>query len=905
MTRIAIHSVFALLLLAATSYAADLVVQAGVSSQRPYLGDAVVFEIVVQQDVQRPPDIDAGGIESLGFKSVGQPSVGSSTTIINGVRSDSYTFRYQFQFTPAKAGPLKIPSVVVRQGKQSAVTDEMAIEVIGPEPQDWAAVEITAGERSVFPGQTVTLVVHLFLRRLEHDGKLLDYNPFSAQNPPHVRISWLNGTESLRPAASLDTSLRQRANEDGPSFPVNDLFRRARGLFLFEDRVEQAPIRFDREEVERPGIDNEPRPYFRYALPLEYRAARAGAVGPLTAQLRGTVFTGVRRQAGELVAERRELFAVSPSCLVKINAVPVAGRPDTFTGGVGIFKITASAQPTKVRVGDPITVTVRVTGAGTLEEIGPPKLDGQPRWSDNFKIHDDPSPGRLDDDGKTFTFSVRPKHAEVQELPAIRLTFFNPKTKRYEDAFTDRIALDVSDTARLDPSEIVDAAPKTSGPRALEDLDAGLAANYTGHDVLKPEGPIRPGRMVCAMAVLGPPTIWLATWFVTSRVRRLRLNPARVRAQMAYRRACERLAEAQRNPAGDAPDQIADIVATYLADKLNLSPGELTPADARTHALDLGASDELAEQLSRLVEQSDEVRFAGVGRGTSNGLGPTAQSLIDQLEKAGRAGARWAGAAGMVASLVVGVAAVAAAAEVNRHECLTLANAAFQRGAQSPDAATASQAFRQAIELYGTLAGDGVVNGKLLYNMANAYFRTGDVPRAILHYRLAQRLRPRDELIAANLAFARSRVADRIEPTETRRLVQQVLFPHYAWNVRERTLVAAVVYGTTWVLLLVHVWRPRRWIALAGALGLLLSVGLAYSADHTARLDRAQPIGVLVASDVVVRKGDGETYEPQFNRPLSPGVEFLRIDKRGDWLHIRLSDDRTGWIKADTAATSE
>jgi hypothetical protein len=189
--------------------------------------------------------------------------------------------------------------------------------------------------------------------------------------------------------------------------------------------------------------------------------------------------------------------------------------------------------------------------------------------------------------------------------------------------------------------------------------------------------------------------------------------------------------------------------------------------------------------------------------------------------------------------------------------------------------------------------------------MANAYFRTGDVPRAILYYRLAQRLRPRDELVEANLAFARSRVADRIESTDTRRLVQQLLFPHYAWSVRERTMVAVAVYAVAWIVMLVRIWRPRRWTLFTPALAISLSAGLAYSADHAVRFDRDQPIGVLVASDVVVRKGDGETYEPQFNRPIGSGVEFRRIEQRGDWLHIRLDDGRTGWIRSAAAVVAK
>ena len=60
--------------------------------------------------------------------------------------------------------------------------------------------------------------------------------------------------------------------------------------------------------------------------------------------------------------------------------------------------------------------------------------------------------------------------------------------------------------------------------------------------------------------------------------------------------------------------------------------------------------------------------------------------------------------------------------------------------------------------------------------------------------------------------------------------------------------------------------------------------------------------GVLVVEEAVVRKGNGEGFEPQFEQPLHEGVEFRVLDARGDWLQIELPDEKTGWIRADQAS---
>ena len=77
----------------------------------------------------------------------------------------------------------------------------------------------------------------------------------------------------------------------------------------------------------------------------------------------------------------------------------------------------------------------------------------------------------------------------------------------------------------------------------------------------------------------------------------------------------------------------------------------------------------------------------------------------------------------------------------------------------------ARQLFRASEQRFSSIAAAGVVNGRLEYNIGNCHLQAGDVGRAILHYSRAQRLIPRDPLLADNLAVARSRCLTPIEPT--------------------------------------------------------------------------------------------------------------------------------------------
>ena len=55
----------------------------------------------------------------------------------------------------------------------------------------------------------------------------------------------------------------------------------------------------------------------------------------------------------------RRLVAVAPAVSVEVREIPLP-RPATFCGGIGNYRLAASAKPTSLRVGDPLTLTLEI-----------------------------------------------------------------------------------------------------------------------------------------------------------------------------------------------------------------------------------------------------------------------------------------------------------------------------------------------------------------------------------------------------------------------------------------------------------------------------------------------------------------------------------------------------------------
>ncbi|MBL9147446.1 MAG: hypothetical protein JNM94_02000 [Phycisphaerae bacterium] len=261
----------------------------------------------------------------------------------------------------------------------------------------------------------------------------------------------------------------------------------------------------------------------------------------------------------------------------------------------------------------------------------------------------------------------------------------------------------------------------------------------------------------------------------------------------------------------------------------------------------------------------------------------------------------------LVVAAVLAVAAFARADAVQLGD-LTRAQEAYDQGIDlkakgKTDAAR--QAFRDAADRYRTLIAGGAHNADLYYNLGNALVQSGDLGHGIANYVRALRLKPHDASLVANLNTARGDVAMRLPGTFDTDVGAGIAW----WRVVSepvRLWTSIALWSVFWALVLWAIvgrtkGRVPSWARMlrGAALVAALVVGGTVIADRWYASSRV--LGVVVADDVVLRKGNGDGFEPQVEEKLTPGVEFRLVESRGAWLRVRLADGTEGWVRADQA----
>jgi tetratricopeptide (TPR) repeat protein len=201
--------------------------------------------------------------------------------------------------------------------------------------------------------------------------------------------------------------------------------------------------------------------------------------------------------------------------------------------------------------------------------------------------------------------------------------------------------------------------------------------------------------------------------------------------------------------------------------------------------------------------------------------------------------------------------------------------------------------FAEAASAYEKLARSGENSAALYFNLGNAFFKSGQIGRAVAAYRTAEQITPRDPDLRANLQFARNQTpSPTLSPTRWQRWLGRL-------TLNEWTLLAA---GAVWLwllLLAVLQWRPALKPALrAYVLSLaILSVLLCACVAATLRETRFTRTAIVITRDTAVRYGPLAESPTAFT--VQDGAELRVLDQKDDWLQVSTDPRRIGWLRRD------
>jgi tetratricopeptide (TPR) repeat protein len=200
--------------------------------------------------------------------------------------------------------------------------------------------------------------------------------------------------------------------------------------------------------------------------------------------------------------------------------------------------------------------------------------------------------------------------------------------------------------------------------------------------------------------------------------------------------------------------------------------------------------------------------------------------------------------------------------------------------------------YAEAVMLYDGLVSSGIKNKELYYNLANACFKDGDLPRAVLHYRQAWYQAPRDPDIQANMHFALN-AAGAIEPAPG--LIDR-LFETLSQSEWITAAIGAYLVFTILLFLAMIIPPAKRSLIRMSLLPAVVVLAAAFGWWEWQQLG-SRPEWVVWKSGGTALFGPVEGSTAHYKVPLGALVRQKSADSKG-WVEIEY-DGKAGWLKRE------
>ncbi len=567
-----------------------------------YVGENFGYYIVIE-GAEKPGQVNLEPLLEYQPQNTGNRQQ-NSTQIINNKVTTSRTIIMTYSLTAKTEGRIQLPPVTVTIDEKSYQTNPVQVNILKPGTTEQLDLEVTLSEKQCYVGQPVIMTIKFYISA--------DIGDFQFNIPAFSGdIFYIEEPDISNPQAreySLGNGITVRVSQ------TRTIHKGKESILLSFSKV-LIPKQSGEIEIPQTSVSAD---------------VAVGRVRSDRSFFDDGFFDGF---FGSTKQYKRFMVSSQPLKLT-VLPLPEENKPIGFYGLVGRYTISASAAPTKVNVGDPITLTIKIGGSSYLKPVQWPALKEIPELAENFKIPLEQASPTIEDSFKIFTQTIRANNDKVTAIPSIPLAYFDTEKGDYTVAKTEPIELEVSPSKILTGADL-EGRDFTAVNKEVEAIKKGLSANYEGLDALENQNfspisaLIQPGYLVICASPLALLILSAVTKFSAHKTPE---KIARKRRRGAAGKAISQLRKIT-SSAGGQHEQLATIIKQYIGERFDKSAGALTSNDCYEIIAEATKDTQLANKYKEIIADCEAARFASAESNIGQSKIKEIINLIRTVEK--------------------------------------------------------------------------------------------------------------------------------------------------------------------------------------------------------------------------------------------------------------------------------
>ena len=580
---------------------------------------------------------------------------------------------------------------------------------------------------------------------------------------------------------------------------------------------------------------------------------------------------------------------VSKAVKVNVSALP-KGAPESFGGGVGEFTISAKMSKDSLKTHEAASLIVTVSGKGNISLIQAPDVKLPP----DMEAYDTKTSDRVDKSGysgsKRYEYPFIPRSWGDFVIPPVKYSYYDVTAGKYVTLQTDSIAFNVARGADVPGAGTVISAPSQKDVKSL-----GTDIRYINvkNSQLSAKGVFFVGSALFWVLSILIVLLAVLCWAAFRKIAARRADVAGAKNRKATKMAMKRLRLAgtflRQNLYTAFYEELHKALLGFMSDKLNIPVAELSKERIAEILSEGGVPASLIDSFVGLIDACEFARYSpSAGNEAMTAHYEAALDVISSIDSNMKTAKTVSKGKTLMLTLLLMIPIASSAAENYPDSLWNAANEAY-----------AQERWEDAVNDYTAIAEASMESAPLWCNLGSAWYKSGNLGKAILCYERALKLDPSYEDARYNLELLNAMKLDRLES------VPELILATWMKNLG-RTLDSdswAVCFLVFLVLTLAMVLlfilgssaTSRRAGFFTGVVCLLLAVAsLSFSLWQKNEYMKADKAIIMKPVSSVKSSPSGDSAKDLF--VLHEGTMVQVLDNVGGWSNIELSDGRQGWL---------
>lgn len=563
---------------------------------------------------QRAKDLRAPEFADFDYIAGPYTSQSSSTTFVNGKRTSSFNLTYTYTLVANKEGSFTIPAATIKVDGEQYTSNGVRIKVLPADQPDTRSNTQSQNSTSNPNNSSSSSASseNIFMRTLvskthvhEQEAIQLTYKLYFAG----VDIAQLTNNTQL------------------PEFKG-----------------------FLKQELELGEIQTELEHYNgrNYQTAVLYRTIlfpqRSGDIVIDPAQFEALVRVQNRAQVRSIFDDFFNSYTTvtkqlkSPGVTIHVAALPA--KPTAFGGGVGQFSLSSNISSTETQANEAITLTLTLQGSGNMKLLKTPYVDWpegfevyDPKISNNFKVTTSGVSG-----SKTIEYLAIPRASGTYTIPPVQFAYYDTQSDTYKTLTTQEYTINITRGNNEESNATV--VNNYVNKETVQQFGNDIRYIYTGELATEKSNKeiIRFGSLLFWLCYIIPSFLAALLFIIFRKQIKENADITRVRYKKANKVAQQRLKKAatllKENKKEAFYEEIERAAWTYLSDRLSIPTAQLNKDNIAQILTSKGISNELIEEVRRVLSTAEFARYAPISDHTMQDLYTDTTQIINQLENA-------------------------------------------------------------------------------------------------------------------------------------------------------------------------------------------------------------------------------------------------------------------------------